>query len=1052
MVDYINTYSTSFKYNLKNFFINNKDNIKNLLIYNMPQILSEDLNAIQNIENYQNLKKFLGNKRKNIAKDDYLQNAEYFKKDINEKNKEILSVDQTQKGNFILENDLNEKITIFKKPIILTEIFNNQTINIDFINDNLYYWEKFNQLNKFNYKVFSLNKDNTKLNVSDILSLPNNTVKDIKIQNENFSAYLLVIKSKFPEIKDDDILFENIYPNKQEEKTDLISPNNISKIFFYYFRISSELQDSYLYVESQNRKQLYDILEDFLTVPSKNVLILVGPKGVGKSASLIRFSFYKQFRIFYFNLELYHIYNDETKKKELKLQLAKLFGKFTKNDKNETKNKIEEYINVNSNINCFDFIYNVIKSFKKFAENTKGLYFGFIIDQYSINRNNKLNDDNNINKIISLINVSSSRIKLILCPTLNNSFSKEQISSIFLDSLEPNKNFDLYYFQEFIPPDKINGIIEKTNNEVKEALEELGFSLKIFYELNNMNIDSYKKYLENNLLENIKEYYIKDSYENNDEISDMHISIINLLDLVKCEKLISSMQLKKNISFFPLKYLNITKYKINNDIIDNIIKKMNQYNEINNIKNSIDEDNLIKYLKILWNIEQNHKFDEIIDKNFFIKEDNIENFINNYIEKDKNSLNIYGDYYGDFISKNNNFFDPEEHEYKYIYVYKLDFSMALIENILLDSLYKHIHKENIFFSKLLDKGASGGLFELLFGYYIQKNCEFLGNKIEKTIYINSLVPQSYSISYYSSYNKNINNFKQFIFEIKVKKRQITFKNIFIKQILFNSKYYDMAILIKTKGEKTYNLIVLQVTIKKEKEKRMTKEEHELILRAVKINLENHFDIKIENAYFLYVLSKKNGNIEDNETKEDCDKKGIQYIGFDVDLFKPIDDNKINLDKAFITNTFPEHNSASLLKFSKNNTNEEIEYLKLKNIIDENIKSVEELNNNYLTHAKNIFKNKFYNTEISDVQIKYFDLKSSLLNQNKEILNYLSVFSFLIFNDDQKKEIIIHFNQISYDCNNNYRQCKFKPKKFDNYKILFCFSSIPLNIKEKSNKK
>ena len=199
----------------------------------------EDLNAIQNIENYQNLKKFLGNKRKSIEKDDYSQNAEYFKKDINEKNKEILSVDQTQKGNFILENDLNEKITIFKKPIILIEIFNNQTINIDFINDNLYYWDKFNQLNKFNYKVFSLNKDNTKLNVSDILSLPNNTVKDIKIQNENFIAYLLVMKSKFPEIKDDDILFENIYPNKQEEKTDLISPNNISKIFFV--RIGQEL-------------------------------------------------------------------------------------------------------------------------------------------------------------------------------------------------------------------------------------------------------------------------------------------------------------------------------------------------------------------------------------------------------------------------------------------------------------------------------------------------------------------------------------------------------------------------------------------------------------------------------------------------------------------------------------------------------------------------------------------------------------------------------------------------------------------------------------------
>ena len=216
----------------------------------------------------------------------------------------------------------------------------------------------------------------------------------------------------------------------------------------------------------------------------------------------------------------------------------------------------------------------------------------------------------------------------------------------------------------------------------------------------------------------------------------------------------------------------------------------------------------------------------------------------------------------------------------------------------------------------------------------------------------------------------------------------------------------MAILIKAKGEKTYNLIVLQVTIKKEKEKRMTKDEHELILRAVKINLENYYDIKIENAYFIYVLSKKDGSIEDNETKEDCDKRGIQYIGFDIDSYKPIGNYKVDLDKAFITNTFPEHNSASLLKYSKKNLNEEIKYLQLKNIVDENLKSSEELNNDYLIHVKNIFKNKFCGADVSDRQIKCFELKYSLLNSNKEILDYLSVFSFLIFDEAQKIKIII----------------------------------------------
>ena len=43
---------------------------------------------------------------------------------------------------------------------------------------------------------------------------------------------------------------------------------------------------------------------------------------------------------------------------------------------------------------------------------------------------------------------------------------------------------------------------------------------------------------------------------------------------------------------------------------------------------------------------------------------------------------------------------------------------------------------------------------------------------------------------------------------------------------------------------------------------MTRDEHELILRSVKLNLENEYEINIEKAHFIYVLSKKNGEIED----------------------------------------------------------------------------------------------------------------------------------------------------------------------------------------------
>ena len=126
----------------------------------------------------------------------------------------------------------------------------------------------------------------------------------------------------------------------------------------------------------------------------------------------------------------------------------------------------------------------------------------------------------------------------------------------------------------------------------------------------------------------------------------------------------------------------------------------------------------------------------------------------------------------------------------------------------------------------------------------------------------------------------------------------------------------MAILLKSDSDNTYKLIVIQATILKDKEKRLTKKEHELILRSVKMNLENEIDIHIEEASFIYVLSKKNGKIEDENTKKECDNNHIEYIGFDIENLENKNEYKINLKNAFITNSFPIHNSASLLSFKK----------------------------------------------------------------------------------------------------------------------------------------
>ena len=1050
MSDIINTHSFSFKYNLEQFFSLTEVNIKNILSKNIPDILNKEEAIKEQINNYKSLKTFLGKKRSlKLEENEFEQNKKHFQNSVSINEINDLTINSSLDGDMYIDEEKNKKFSrlyIYNKPLILIKLFDWQSINIELINDNLSMDNEIKNLKGFRYKIYSLTTLNNKLNISNQIEFPKLYDKTIKIENEDIYFYLLLINNKIPEIKDSDMLFENIYKLNQEENNGLIAPSNISNLFFYYFRISDDLQKKYNYIENDKRKKLYLILAQFLKNLTKNLIIIVGPKGIGKTTSLIKFSFQKEFRIFYFNLESFEINFEEIKKKELKIQLEKLFGEIKQNDNEKNiKNEIKKYIEEYKNNNGLEFIYNIINLFKDFTKNAIGINFGFIIDQYSPNyKNNSGKYD--INMIINLIN-NSNNIKLILCPTINNSFSKEQMNFIFSKSLETdNQYFDIYYFQEFISKDEFIKFISTDKNDV---FDELGYSPKHFYELNNINLPSYKNYLEDRLNNNIKEYYLNNN-KKEDKIINMNIEILNLLDLIKGEKLISSLELRNNISKYPLKYLKITKYKINDEIINDLSNKF--------IKKNEKEEILIKYLTLLWNNEKNNEYDAIIEKNFFIEEKNIQELINdNYIERDQISLNIYGDYYKDFINSYESYFDPSKHEYDYIYVYKLDFSINFLENILLNNLYEHIQKENLFLSKILDRGACGGIFELLLGYYIQKNGSFFGEKIEQTIYIPSLVPNNYSITYYSSFNKKIKNFKEFKLDKKENRRKISFKNTFIKQIKFNSKYYDMAILIKSNKNNSFKLLVIQATIMKDADKRLSKEEHELVLRIVKINLENEFNINIEEASFIYVLSKKDGNIQDQKTKIDCEYNKIAYIGFDIEDHDNNNEYKIELKDTFITNSFPIHNSASLLALqNKKNLSE---YLKYKVIIDKNISSSQVLKD-YNEYIKKLFKNKYDSSELSEDQFRYFNLQYKLYAKNKNILNYLSDFSFCIFigikgedkdeDEDKDKYIYIYFNNSTYDCIENKTYSILKIKSSDIKQILFCYSSIPLAIKNSEN--
>jgi len=1060
MSNILNTYSFSFKYDLPKMFSFNDVDIKNFLSEKLPNILKGNNEVKEKINNYKELKQFLGKKRLNKINENELKQNKKHLKDPASIKKVMLSIDLDRNEN-IKVNENKTGLTIYKQPIVFMQLFDSQSINIDLINDSLSYKRKIKDLKNFDYEIYSTKNKENELYISNEIELKRGYYKPIEIENENIYPFLYVMNSQIPEITEEDLLYKNIFKTL-EVKNGLISPDDISKIFFYYFSISTELQKKYVYIESDNRKELYRILAKFLEEPFKKIIIIVGPKGIGKTTSLIKFSFKKAYRIFYFNLESFRLNYGDRKKAELKIQVAKLFGNTiqcnnennekddrdnNKKEEEEIYSKIEKYIEENSNKDGFEFIYNIINLFKKFAKNKEGFNFGFIIDQYSPNCKYDNDKEYNINKIINLFD-DSENIKLILCPVINNIFSKEDITSIFSKSLrKDNIFFWIYYFQEFIPKDKfLKYIVQNQLDEYKDFIDEFGYSPKCFYDIIHTNNYIYKKYLSKNLKDNLEEYY---SFNNKNKIIDTIREILNLLDIVKSEKLISSIALRDNISKLPMKYINITKYKINDEIIKNLSDKIDEYNKINKIKKRKEEDDiLIKYLNIVWNNEKNEEYDEIIENRFFIDEKDFNDFIDNYEEKDKISTNIYGNYYKNFIDNYNNLIITLEHSYKYIYVYKLDFSSNFIENILLEIIYNHTKQENLFFSKILERGACGGIFGLLLRFYIQKCGSFLGEKIENTIYISSLVPNNYSIKYYSSnYNKDRKKFIEFKLEnsnSNKNKRKIPFKNTFIKQIIFNSKYYNMGILIKSNKVNIYKLIVMQAIIMKDKEKRMSKEEHELILRAVKLNLENEYEINIEEGYFIYVLSKNNGEIEDQETKKDCDNNYIEYVGFDIDRFEKENKYKINYEKAFITKSFPIHNSISLLFYNKNKEEDVINYSKFKSIIDNNIELSHELKD-YDEYIIKLFKNKYDDSKISLEQFKYFDLNYSLFKNNKEILNYLSEFSFLIFDGNKGEKLYIHFKKSTYNCKKNYEQSSFKLTIKDSYQILFCYSLVPLAI-------
>ena len=767
------------------------------------------------------------------------------------------------------------------------------------------------------------------------------------------------------------------------------------------------------------RKKFIEFLDNYICYGfDNNIIIIAGPKGIGKTSTLIFYSFLKENRVFYVNLEALCINRSDLKEKDLLMELAKLYGPFYNNDDGKSKTEIEDYIRKNyDKLDGLEIILNIISKFIPFV-NFIQYNFCFIIDQVSLS--NKYKNIDTLYNIMDEVKTCPF-LKLIICTTLDIDFSNDSImNNIFKSgiSFQNNDLYSFYYFQNFISKeDIIDKILNNENDEMINIMNELGFWPGHFYEIKrDNNTKNYIHYLENNINYDLQCYYEEKNIP----------KLLELIDLIYGEKIISGNMLSQRIREIPLKYIIIKKFKISQELIE-WHKRINK------------DDNFLEYLSLLLYDLENVNCDEIFEDYYDFIEINGDDFISEYLEKDKDSRNLFGDFYGDYIRKHIiNFGSPQ----KEIYGYKIEFSTDLIQKILFDKIHEYLQSQYLTFLKLFSNGVIVGFFEVLINYsFIKNNFKLFNNKIDEIIQIDRIVPYHFSIKNYSSKREKI-KFKRFTMDETKKKRKLPDKNIYVFQKIFNSKYYDAAILLKTSKSGVYDIIVIQITIKKDKEKRFDKNEHEIIITYVKKNIENKFDIKIRNSYFFYVLSEKDGIIEDSETKEDCDIKGIKYIGYDINN-KRFNVYCKNLDDAFITNSYPIHNCVTfydMKKLKENNTNEI-------NIINElDFSGFCEIDEKTFNLIKLLFDNKEKSYELKKEQFKRknFTNKISVLKQINIPLTYFSIY-LLKKIVKKKEEIFIKFIDKYYKyIGGIFKNVEFKLNDIE--EIYLIHSEIPLSLK------
>ena len=902
--------------------------------------------------------------------------------------------------------------------------------------------------------------------IKNIISNPN--LYDLYMQNENG-------KFEKKDLEKNIILdIKNNYKIVEKAKPKLDNIKFTPYYQDYIDIINSEAYKEFSFKDTTTRKKFFDDLDEFLSYDYRDFFPICGFSGSGKTTSILYYinENRNEFNIFYINC--FTILRKDLTNEEIKDILSYELKNSVKNYPETSKLFITQLDSIFKEDVERDnkFLFDLIKKIMDIYNNE--IIFErltIVIDQYS----SKYDLDNEyIFNLIKQLNKKTNNCQIILISSMNNtcvSSNMQKSMKRLKYSKDDEKCINYCLYGQLFD---ISDIIKKEKNEIKDIMEQdFGNSALIYYNLKSqlLYIDDNNESLRNEIIS----HFITE--EKNDIIFEIE-SFYNIIHSkqekkIKLTKTIVSkilyvLEIMKNMPFynyrdipdlfekFPMKYFRILYNEIDlghPEFISLLPKKFRD--EIKKLKDTSDlqEQNskcpLKNYLKN--NLEDLNEFLLKFTKNkreiirFFtiepiypILKEILKELIFYYNIEENIVKEIYYESSG---GKKGDFF-----EYIFLNFVKsekkfLGLNFEVIENI--NSIVPYYFSINKFSHRLFIKKQKN---EIIINKIKDKNVDKIDEdeiiEENKTVEENNINTQEKSedntkkLKYdkkkytkqrdyhvFVELKKIINN--QFNQNAIKEEKNLPKKNIYLNQLNSNGKYVDGGLLI-FKGENNkklnFELIVIQVSIKRDKDKIYNKNETSLILTYIKEYLEKCYsNINITKISFYYIIDFED---QDNTIKDKCNNYSIGCYGFNVSSKVLTSVNKCNLT----LNRFSKFNSCFIL-----NSISEID----NNIIEE----IDEKEPNLFENIKKDILNKyfepFFDKDIS-IPDNFYIYKDLILNLKiyKHLTNYALLITlneinetieYIVLNEkkvlDYTKGDIININDIQ-DFKNSFRLIVF----------------------------